>query len=157
MCVCVCVRACVLSRFSPVWLSVILWTVARQALLSMGFSRQKSWSGLPCPPPGDFPDPGIKPISLVSPALAGGFFTTSTTWHMLTSLLSDPVGFPRGSDSKESACSAGHMGLIPRSGRSSGDGTGYPLQYSFLENSMDRGAWQATVHGVTKSQTRLSN
>ena len=48
-----------------------------QAPLSMGFSRQEDWSGLPCPPPGDFPDPGIKPESLESPALAGTFFPTS--------------------------------------------------------------------------------
>ena len=51
------------------------WTVAHQAPLSMGFSRQEYWSGLPFPPPGDFPDPGIKSTSPVSPALAGGFFT----------------------------------------------------------------------------------
>ena len=57
-----------------------LWTVACQALLSMGFSRQEYWSGLPCSPPGDLPNPGIEPISLTSPALAGGFLTTSTTW-----------------------------------------------------------------------------
>ena len=50
--------------------------LARQAPLSMGFSRQEYWSGLPCPPPGDLPDSGIKPTSLVSPALAGRFFTT---------------------------------------------------------------------------------
>ena len=59
------------------------WTVARQAPLSMGFSRQEYWSGLPFPPPGDLPDPGIKPRSLMSPALAGGFFTTSATWEAL--------------------------------------------------------------------------
>ena len=52
---------------------------ARQAPLSMGFPRQEYWSGLPCPPPGDLPDPGIEPTSLTSPALAGRFFTTSTT------------------------------------------------------------------------------
>ena len=52
------------------------WTVARQAPLYMGFSRQECWSGLPFPTPGDLPDPGIKPMSLASPALAGGFFTT---------------------------------------------------------------------------------
>ena len=62
-----------------------------------------------------------------------------------------------GSDGKESACNAGHQGSIPGSGRSHGEGNGYPLQYSCLENSMDRGAWQATVHRVTKSQTQLSN
>ena len=55
------------------------WTVARQAPLSMGFSRQEYWSGLPCPPPGDLPDPGIEPASLISPTLAGEFFTTSAT------------------------------------------------------------------------------
>ena len=57
------------------------WTVAHQAPLSMGFSRQEYWSGLPCPPPGDLPDPGIEPSSLMPPALTGGFFTTSTTWE----------------------------------------------------------------------------
>ena len=55
------------------------WTVACQAPLSMGFSKQEYWSGFPCPPPGDLLDPGIKPTSLLSPALAGGFFTTSTS------------------------------------------------------------------------------
>ena len=52
--------------------------------LSMGFSRGESWSGLLCPPPGDLPDPGIEPMSLMSPALAGGFFTTSATWEALS-------------------------------------------------------------------------
>ena len=70
---------CVLSRFSPVPLFLTLWTVAREAPLSMGFSRQEYWSGLPCTPPGDLSDPGIKPASLMFPALAGGFFTTSAT------------------------------------------------------------------------------
>ena len=60
-----------------------------------------------------------------------------------------------GSDSKESAFSAGNLGLIPGLGRSSGERNGYPLQYSCLENTMDRGAWQAIDHGVTKSWTRL--
>ena len=63
--------------------------------------------------------------------------------------------FPGSSDGKESACSAEDPGLIPGSGRSPGEGNGYPLHYSGLENSMDRGAWQATVHGVAKSQTQL--
>ena len=70
-----------LNCSSHIRLFVILWTVARQAPLSMGFSRQEYWSGLPCPPPEDLPDPGIKPASPKSPALAGGFFTTSTTWE----------------------------------------------------------------------------
>ena len=58
-----------------------LWTVAHLAPLSVGFFRQESWSGSPCPPPGDLPDPGIKSVSLTSPALAGGFFTTRATWE----------------------------------------------------------------------------
>ena len=70
-----------LGRFSCVGLFVTPGTVAHQAPLSMGFSRQEYWSGLPGPFPGDLPDPGIEPTSLVSPALAGGFFTTSTTWE----------------------------------------------------------------------------
>ena len=75
--------ACVISPFSPAQLLSTLWTVALQAPLSMGFSRQEHWSGLPCPPPGDLPDPGVKPTSLTSPALAGGFFTISATWEAL--------------------------------------------------------------------------
>ena len=66
-----------LSRFSCARRFVIPWTVARQAPLSMGFSRQEYWSGVPCLPPGDLSNPGIEPISLMSPVLAGGFFTTS--------------------------------------------------------------------------------
>ena len=67
------------------------------------------------------------------------------------------MGFPCGSDSKQSACNEGDPGLIPGLGRSPGKGNGYTLQYSCPENPMDRGAWQATVHGVAKSQTRLSD
>ena len=58
-----------------------------------------------------------------------------------------------GSDSKKSACNAGDLGSIPGSGRSLGEGHGDPLQYSFLKNSTDKGAWRATVHGTAKSQT----
>ena len=60
------------------------WAVARQALLSMGFSRYEYWSGLPFPPPGDLLNPGIEPTFLTSPSLAGGFFTTTTTWEALS-------------------------------------------------------------------------
>ena len=70
-----------LSHFSRVRPFVTLWTIALQTPWSMGFSRQEYWSGLPCPPLGDLPDPGIKPTSLMSPALAGEFFTTSATWE----------------------------------------------------------------------------
>ena len=67
------------------------------------------------------------------------------------------IGLPGGSDGKESACNVGDSGLIPGSGRSPGEGNGNPLQYSCLENPMDRGARRATVYGVAKSQTRLSD
>ena len=66
-------------------------------------------------------------------------------------------GFPGGSDGEESACNVGDQGSILGSGRSPGEGNGNPLQYSCLENSMDREAWQATAHGVAKSQTNLSD
>ena len=66
--------ACMLSHYSHVWLFATAWTVAHQAPLSMGFSRQEYWSGLPRPPPGDLPNPGVEPKSPVSPALAGRFF-----------------------------------------------------------------------------------
>ena len=70
----------VLSCCRRVRLSVTPWTVARQAPLSMGFPRQEDWSGLPFPPPGHLPDPGIEPACLMSPVLAGGFFTTGATF-----------------------------------------------------------------------------
>jgi len=66
-------------------------------------------------------------------------------------------GFPGSSDSKESAGNTGDLGLIPGLGRSPGEENGNPPQYSFLENSTDRGVWQATVHGVIKSRTGLSD
>ena len=68
-----------------------------------------------------------------------------------------PGGFPGGSDGKEFACNAEDLDLIPGLGRSPGEGHGKPLQYSFLEDSMDRRAWRAIVHGVTKSSMQLSN
>ena len=73
----ICVR--VLSYFGCVQFFVTPWTITLQAPLSMGFSSQECWSGLPCPPPGDLSNPGIEPVSLTSPALAGGFFTISAT------------------------------------------------------------------------------
>ena len=67
-----------LRYYTCVQLFATLWTIDCQAPLSLGFSRQKYWSGLPCPPLTDLPNPGIEPVSLTSPALAAGFFTTST-------------------------------------------------------------------------------
>ena len=92
-----CAAACVLSFFSHVWLST-LWTEAHQALMSMGFCRQEHWSGLPCPPPGDLPDPEITPVSLMSPAVVIWFFNTRATWeaHVQISLLIySPLTFVR--------------------------------------------------------------
>ena len=73
--------------------------------------------------------------------------------------MTDPIekGFPGSLDGKASAYNVGDPGLIPGSGRSPGEGNGNPLQYSCLENPMDQGAWWATVCGVAKSQTRLSD
>ena len=73
---CLCVQP-----LSHIWLFATLRTIARQAPLSMGFSRQEYWNGLPCPSSGNFPNPGIKPASIMSSALAGWFFTTSATWE----------------------------------------------------------------------------
>ena len=78
-----CVCLCVLSLSSRVQLFVTPWTAAHQAPLSMGFSRQEYWSGLPSPPPQDLPDPEVELVSLMSPALAGRFFTTNATWEAL--------------------------------------------------------------------------
>ena len=74
------------------------WTIAHQAPLSAGFSRQVYWSGLPFPSPGDIPDTGIEPMSLMSPALARGFFTTSITWDSCE--LSDEMSCQRGKESR---------------------------------------------------------
>ena len=74
MCVCA-------KLLSHVQLFANLWTVTHQDPLSVGFSRQEYWSGLPCPPAGDLPSPGIEPVSLMSPVLAGRFFTTGATWE----------------------------------------------------------------------------
>ena len=138
------------------------WTVIHQAPLSMGFSREEYWSGWPCPPPGDLPHPGIEPVSLMPPALAGGVFATSTTWEVpsvvyicvyktntLIYTYGQYMGSPHGSDGEESACNARDLGSIPGLGRSPGEGNSNPLQYSCLENPMDRGAL-STVHGVTE-------
>ena len=88
-----------LSCFICVQLFLTLWTIAHQAPLSMRFSRQEYWSGLPCPSPGDLPDPGIKPTSLTSPALAGRYFTPSATWEAQIMVLWD-FKFPQ-SDENE--------------------------------------------------------
>ena len=77
--------------------------------------------------------------------------------HLRRDLAIDGLGFPGGSESKESTCNVGDLGLIPGLGRSPEGGHGNPLQYSYLENPMHRGAWWSTVHGVAKSWTWLSD
>ena len=72
-------------------------------------------------------------------------------WIYFKTILINLWGFPGGSDGKESAYNPGEPGLIPGSGRPPGEGNGYPLQYSWLENTMDRGAWRAIAHGVAES------
>ena len=117
----------------------------------MGFLRQEYWNSLPFPTLGDLPDPGIKPMS---PALVGGFFTTESSQKPILCIVvyvCQSLGFSGGSDGKESACNAGDLGSVPGLGRSPGKGNNSPLQYSCLENYMDRGAWQTTAHGVAKS------
>ena len=105
-------HSCVLSPLSRAQLFETPWTAARQAPLSMTSSRQECWSGLPCPPSGDLPNPGSRTASLMSPALAGGLFTSGTTW-----------------DTPFKGCSAPNDVIY----------------------------YHAAVHGVTKSQTRLSD
>ena len=92
-------RAHVLSRFSHVRLFVILWTADFQASLSMGFSRQEHWNGMPFPPPGDLPNPGIEPAAFTSLVSAGRLFTTKATWEALSRLqgpkILDTTGNPQ--------------------------------------------------------------
>ena len=76
-----CHLLCVCAKWLLLCLSVTPWTVPLQVPLFMGFSRQEYWSGLPCPPPGDLPDPGTEPASLRSSAAADRFFTIGATWE----------------------------------------------------------------------------
>ena len=86
---------CVQNHFSCVWLFATPWNIAWEASLSMEFSREEHWSGLPWPASGDLPDPGIEPTSLMPLALAGGSFITSTTWeaHLTWELLYKKMSF----------------------------------------------------------------
>ena len=131
-----CVPECVLAKFlSCVRLFVTLWTVAHQAPRSMGFSRQEY--GVGC-----------------HAHLQGNFLTQGSNLCVLWLLHCRQIlyRFIHSSVGKESACSAGDPGSILGLGRSPGEGIGYPLQYSGLENSMN-----CRVSGATKSRTRLSN
>ena len=103
------------------------------------------------------------PADALYPLNANSSFTpTPSAWHPPFSFLSlnltrlGALSYPGVSDGKESACNAGDPGSIPGLGRSPGEGNGNPLQYSCLENPMDRGAWQGVDHGIAKSQTQRS-
>ena len=139
-----------------------LWTVALKVPLSMGFSRQEYWSGFPFPSSEDLPDPGIKPTSLMSPALASGSFITSDTWRRRR-WQPTPVLLPGKAHGRRSLAGCSPWGR-KESGMTErlhfhfslsciGEGNGNPLQYSCRKNPIDREAWWATVHGVTKSWT----
>ena len=93
-----------LSHFNHAWLFATSRTAACQAPLSVGFSRQEYWCGLPCPPPGNLTNPGIKPMPLRYPALAGRFFTTSTTWGAL---------YPHGTDQSHTQNEATEIQCTP--------------------------------------------
>ena len=162
------------------------WTVAYQAPLSMKFPRRECWSRLLFPSPGEIPDPGMEPVSPAlagrffttepprKPCLHTYYIFFRTVWNTMPLYMCHWVfpknknfffinhsmiikGFPGDSDGEESTCNAGDLGSLPGLGRSPGGGHGNPLQYSCLENPMDRGAWWATFHGVSKSWTQLNN
>ena len=140
---------------------VIPWTVACQALRSMEFPRQEYRSGLPCPSPGDLPIWAIEPVcpawqtdSLSLSHLGSPMWVLSNK-HIFTSI---HQASPGGTSDTEPTANAGDerdAGSIPGWGRPPVGEHCNPLQYSFLENPMDWGAWRATVHGVAKSQTWL--
>ena len=102
-----------LSCFSPVWLFVTPWTVAGQAPLSLGFSRQECWSGLPCPPPGDLPHPGIEPASFKAPALQEDSFTTKPPGKPLRHCQSNPSRLPGNLHTTKSSYCHSPVRLLP--------------------------------------------
>ena len=138
-------NVCMLNQFSHVQLFATPWTVDHQTPLSMIFSRQEYCNGLPCPLPKDLPDKGVKLVSPVAPALAGVFFT-----NCAISEAYKHIGFPGGPVVKNSPANGGNMGLVPKLGRVPGEGNENPFQESCLENPMVKGAWQATVHRLSK-------
>ena len=133
------------QSLSHVWLFAALWTAAHQVPPSMQFLRQESWSGLPFPPLESPPNPGIETETPVSPALQAILYLSATREAQSCGILG------------HRCVQVIFVYLKNTSQEYPGEGNGYPLQYSCLENSMDRGAWWAAVHGVANSQTRLSD
>ena len=172
-----------INHCSRIRLFVTPWTVACQAPLSMGFSRQEYRRGLPCSSPGDLPDPGNEHTSLMSPnwqAASLPLVPPRNTWfhfkkkkknekktvwkHRKSPQLKSKLekgkltlklGFPGGSAVKNPLADRRDMGLIPWLGSSPGGGHGNSLQYFCLENSTDRGVWRATGQEVSKGCTQL--
>ena len=118
----------------------------------MGLKLQNYWELVKAQPSGTQP----RPVYSIGLGVESGL--RGADMHVVQMLSShrEHLVSTGGSDGKESSCNAGDPGLIPGSGRSSREGHGSPLQYSYLENSMDRGALWATVHGITMSQTPLT-
>ena len=150
-----------MKSLSQVWLFATPWTIACQAPLFMGFSRQGYWSGLPFPSPEDLPDAGIEPGSpilqadawLSEPAGKPAMATHSSTLAWKIPRIEEPWlaavhGVARSQTSEQLHF---HFSLS-----CIGEGNGTPLQCSCLENPRGRGAWWAAVYGVTQSRTRLS-
>ena len=143
------------------------WTKTHRAPLSMGFPRRKYWRGLPFPSLGDRPDPGVEPASRAlqvdSLPLShqGNPHSCCCKWQNFILFYGWAVfialGFPSGSVVKNPPANGEDVDLTLGSRISPGEGNGNPLQYSCLGNPMDRGTWRAAVHGVTKSQTQLSD
>ena len=155
------------AQSCPTQLLATSGTIACQVPLSTGFSRQEHWSRLPFPSPGNLPDPGIEPGSPALQANSSWLSHQELTYvafkkkkkrrQNLLWQLCYIFGLPWWLRGKEFAFSEGDPGLIPGSGRSSGERNGNPLKYAYVGNPIDRRAWQATVHGVAKDQTRLSD
>ena len=161
------------KSLSRVRLFATPWTAAHQAPPSMGLSRQKYWGGLPFPSPGGCSRPRDR--TRVS-HIVGRYISIHTHIYVCVYIMCVYIyvythsvymyicvhvcihmGFPSGSVVKTLPANAGDTDLIPGSGRSPGEENSNPLQDSCLENSIDRGAWGVTVHGVAKSRSQLSN